>query len=212
MSWCYLFNFPSDNDTMSKNKNEPINFLSLSSAHTGASKPPLPRGIIPKSGQVICGNIDMYIDRNGNWYHQGSPIGRIELVRLFASVLKRDDDGNYWLITPAEMARIAVEDAPFLAVELFRTGDGTKQSLSLRTNLDAIITIDERHPIRITINYDTGEPTPYVVLDGTIEAKISRAVYYELVSLCVEKHHGSEILGVWSEEIFFPFGSLGATL
>ena len=197
---------------MSKNKNEPINLSSLSSARTDTSKPPMPRGIIPKPGQVICENIDMYIDRNGNWYHQGSPIRRIELVRLFASVLKRDADGDYWLITPAEMAKIAVEDVPFLAVELFRTGDGTKQNLSLRTNLDAIITINERHPIRITINYDTGEPTPYVVLDKTIEAKISRAVYYELVSLCVEKHHGSEILGVWSEKVFFSLGTLGTKL
>lgn len=197
---------------MSKKETALINLSSLSSANIHACKLAGPSGIIPKPGQVICGNIDMRIDCNGKWYHQGSPIERIELVRLFASVLQRDDDGCYWLITPAEMAQIEVEDAPFLAVELFRTGDGPKQSLFLRTNLDAIITVDESHPIRVIVNYDTGEPTPYVVLDGDIEAKISRAVYYELVSLCEEKHQGSDIFGVWSRNFFFTLGALGTRI
>jgi hypothetical protein len=106
------------------------------------------------------------------------------------------------------MAKIDVEDAPFLAVELIKTGDGRKQVLSLRTNLDQIITLDERHPIRIDINHNTGEPAPYVALDGSIEAKITRAIYYDLVSSSEKKNKGSQILGVWSKECFFPLGSL----
>lgn len=150
----------------------------------------------------------MRIDRNGTWYHQGSPIGRKELVRLFAGVLRRDDDGDYWLITPAEMARIEVEDAPFLAVELTATGDGADQVLSLRTNVDAVVTVDADHPIRVDMNPETGAPAPYAILDGGIEAKIARAVYYELVSLGVEKNHGGDLLGVWSSGVFFPLGNL----
>jgi len=122
----------------------------------------------PKPGQTVCGDIDMRIDRNGTWYHQGSPIGRKELVRLFAGVLRRDDGGDYWLITPAEMARIEVEDAPFLAVELTASGAGQEQVLSLRTNIDAVVTVDEDHSIRVDMDSETGRPSPYVVLDGGI--------------------------------------------
>jgi len=163
----------------------------------------------PRPGQTVCGDIDMRIDRNGAWFHHGSPIGRKELVKLFASVLRRDDDGDYWLITPAEMARIEVEDAPFMAVKLTTSGDGADQILSLRTNVDATVTVDSDHPIRVDMDPDTGEPSPYVVLDDAVEAKISRAVYYELVSMGVENNHNSDLLGVWSSGIFFSLGSLG---
>jgi hypothetical protein len=158
----------------------------------------------------VCGDIDMRIDRNGVWFHQGSPIGRQELVRLFAGVLRRDDDGDYWLITPAEMARIKVEDAPFLAVEMTVTGDGPDQVLALRTNVDAVVNIDEDHPLRIDTDPGTDAPMPYVVLDGGVEAKITRAVYYELVALGVEKNQGSGLLGVWSSGVFFALGQVGA--
>ncbi len=152
----------------------------------------------------------MRIDRNGTWYHQGSPIGRKELVRLFAGVLRRDDGGDYWLITPAEMARIKVEDAPFLAVELTVSGVGAQQIISFRTNVDAVVTVDGDHPIRVDMDPETGRPSPYVVMDGAVEAKIARAVYYELVSLGVEKNHGGGLLGVWSSGVFFSLGQLDA--
>ena len=194
---------------MSKNQNVPINLSSLSKDSAGAHSPAGPRGMTPRPGQTVCGDIDMRIDRNGAWFHHGSPIGRKELVKLFASVLRRDDDGDYWLITPAEMARIEVEDAPFMAVKLTTSGDGADQILSLRTNLDATVTVDSDHPIRVDMDPDTGEPSPYVVLDGAVEAKISRAVYYELVSMGVENNHNSDLLGVWSSGIFFSLGSLG---
>ena len=193
---------------MSNNKNVPINLSSLSGASSGTPPPTGPKGMTPRPGQTLCGDIDMRIDRNGTWFHKGSPIGRKELVRLFATVLRRDDDGDYWLITPAEMARITVEDAPFMAVELTVTGDGHKQILSLRTNLDAMVTVDETHPIRVDMDSDTFEPSPYVVLGGGVEAKITRAVYYELVALGVEKNHSDGLLGVWSSGKFFALGHL----
>ncbi|NQV83410.1 MAG: DUF1285 domain-containing protein, partial [Rhodospirillales bacterium] len=117
--------------------------------------------------------------------------------------------GDYWLITPAEMARITVEDAPFLAVELTVTGGGAAQILSLRTNVDAVVTVDDTHPIRIRTDPDTGMPKPYVVLGGGVEAKIARAVYYELVALATEKTPGT--FGVWSSGAFFPLSQPGET-
>jgi len=191
---------------MNKNGNEPINLSSLSgNSRVSAAAP---KGLAPKPGQTVCGDIDMRIDRDGVWFHQGSPLGRKELVRLFASVLRRDEDGDYWLVTPAEMARIEVEDAPFLAVELTASGDGAGQVLALRTNVDATVTVDAEHPIRVDIDPETQTPAPYVVLDGGVEAKIARPVYYELVSLGREKNHGAGPFGVWSSGVFFALGSL----
>ena len=83
---------------------------------------PGPAGITPRLGQIVCGNIDMRIDNQGLWHYQGSPIGRIQLVKLFSTVLRRDNVGDHWLITPVEMCRIQVDDAAFMAVELTQTG------------------------------------------------------------------------------------------
>jgi len=151
----------------------------------------------------------MRIDRDGVWYYHGSPINRKELVCLFASVLTRDADGAYWLVTPAEVCRVDVEDAPFVAVELFKCGCGREQVLSLRTNVDEIVTIDDDHVLYVDTNPETGEPSPYIVLRDTVEARVSRSVYYELVAHGVEeKVEGEHIFGVWSKETFFPMGKL----
>ena len=129
-------------------------------------------------------------------------------------LLRRDEAGDYWLITPAEAGRIEVEDAPFMAVELTLTGDGPDQVISLRTNVDKNVTVDKDHPIRVDFDPETGDPTPYVVLGGGIEARIARAVYYELVSLgqekkgTEEKGHEEKTFGVWSSGVFFPLGRL----
>ena len=201
---------------MSKNPNEPIS-LSLPAKPPAGASPngPLegphegPKGITPRPGQVVCGELDMRIGRDGVWHYNGSPIGRKELVRLFASVLRRDEAGDYWLITPAEMGRIEVEDAPFLAVELTRTGQGAEQILQLRTNVDAMVTVDKDHPIRVDIDPKTRNPSPYLVMDGCVEARITRAVYYELVAMGEEKNIGGEnIFGVSSSGAFFSLGQL----
>jgi hypothetical protein len=147
------------------------------------------------------------IARDGTWFHQGSPIGRIALAKLFATVLRRDDHGDYWLITPAERGRIAVEDAPFVAVELTVDNAGEDQILSFRTNLDDWVAAGPSHPIRVADL--SGEPAPYIVVRDRLEARIARAVFYELVGLATERatEQGIE-LGVWSDHVFFPLGTI----
>ena len=154
------------------------------------------------------------IKRCGTWLYRGSPIGRKELVCLFSSVLKREADGSYWLETPFERGRIQVEDTPWVAVELDWTGLGRDQRLSFRTNVDQVVTAGPDFPIRVAHNVLTCEPTPYIRIRGepglpAMEARIGRAVYYELVALAVpEVVAGRRMLGVWSQRQFFPLGEL----
>jgi uncharacterized protein len=166
----------------------------------------------PHRVPVECGDLPFLIRRDGTWLYRGSSIDRKELVCLFASVLRRDADGEWWLHTPAERGRIEVEDAPFVAVELDWGGDGRRQTLSFRTNVDQVITAGPHHPIRMSHDLLTCEPTPYILVrdgDGAhgIEARINRAVYYELVALAVPEYVGPHLmLGVWSSGVFFPLG------
>jgi hypothetical protein len=162
-----------------------------------------------------CGDLPFLIRRDGTWMYRGTPINRKELVCLFASVLRREADGSWWLQTPAERGRIEVEDAPFVAVELDWAGDGQHQVLSFRTNIDEVVTAGPEHPIRISHDIITCEPTPYILIrPGAaghlgVEARINRATYYELVALAVPRWVGSRrVLGVWSEGRFFSLGDL----
>ena len=161
-----------------------------------------------------CGNLPFVIRRDGTWLYRGSPIGRKEMVCLFASVLKRATDGTYWLETPVERGRIEVEDVPFVAVELDWTGSGRDQRLSFRTNIDEVVTAGAEHPIRVAHDLLTCRPTPYLLVrPGTegpgIEARIGRAVYYELAALAEPGWIGCRrALGVWSCRRFFPLGEL----
>lgn len=163
----------------------------------------------PRRPPVDCGDLPFLIRRDGTWLYRGSPIDRKELVCLFSSVLKREPDGSYWLETPAERGRIEVEDVPFVAVELDWNGDGHHQSLSFRTNVDEVVTAGPDHPIRVAHDILTCEPTPYILVRPGIEARINRAVYYELVALGVPEWVGCRrMLGVWSCGKFFPLGEL----
>lgn len=174
-----------------------------------ALTPPAPR----RQREVrSCGDLAIRIARDGTWHYQGSPIRRKPLVCLFASCLTREADGSFWLVTPAERGRIIVDDAPFVAVELFVSGEGTNQVLSFRTNVDEVIEAGPAHPIRIFHDSVSRSLTPYLhVRDGRgrlpIEARIERSVYYELVALAVpERVNGEPLLGVWSSGLFFPLG------
>jgi uncharacterized protein len=158
-----------------------------------------------KPDASVCGDFGIRIARDGTWFYHGSPIGRKQLVKLFAKVLRRDEAGQYWLITPVERGTIVVDDAPFIAVELSMTGTGKEQRLTLRTNLDDEVTVDRAHPIRVVENTDTGEPSPYVLVRDNLEALIARAVFYQLVDLGVEE---SGRFGVWSSGTFFTLGEL----
>ena len=164
--------------------------------------------------QVECGDLPFLIRRDGTWLYRGSPITRKEMVCLFSGILKRHADGSFWLENPVERGRIEVEDAPFVAVEMDWTGDERDQVLSFRTNIDQVVTAGPDHPIRVAHDMLTCEPTPYVrVREGEgaapIEARIGRAVYYELVALAVPRIvHGHRVLGVWSRGCFFSLGHL----
>ena len=158
-------------------------------------------------GPELCGDIDIRIGRDGTWFYHGSPIGRKPLVKLFASVLQRDDVGDYWLITPVEKARIRVDDAPFTAVEMTVAGSGIAQTLSFRTNIDETVVAGPDHPIRVEIDPKTGEPAPYVHVREGLDALIVRAVFYDLVEIGVERTVDAQaMLGVWSNGAFFPIG------
>ena len=162
-------------------------------------------------GAAICGDFGIAISRDGTWYYHGSPIGRKPLVKLFASVLRRESDDDYWLVTPVERGRILVEDAPFTAVEVTAEGEGRGQILRFRTNLDDEIEAGPEHPIRVDHDLASGEPSPYVHVRDRLEARILRPVYYHLVELGGEESvDGEPMFGVWSNGRFFPLGSLEA--
>ena len=166
-------------------------------------------GQLDDKGRFLCGNLDIHIDRDGTWFYHGTPIGRNELVRLFASVLHRDAENRYWLVTPAEKGEIIVEDAPFMAVEFSANGQGKEQSLEFRTNIDEFVQASTTHPLRFSENIETGEPSPYILVRKNLEAKLTRSVYYQLVDLgVVERLSGDKIFGVWSNEEFFKIGRL----
>lgn len=176
----------------------------------GKRKAPAAKGANPEAsgGPQLCGDIDMRIARDGTWHYMGSPIGRQALVRLFASVLQRDDTGDYWLVTPAEMCRIRVDDAPFTAVEMRATGSGRDQVLEFRTNVDDMVTAGRENPIRVEIDSDSGEPAPYIRVRDGLDALIVRSVFYDLVELGEEREvDGGKRLGIWSNGEFFEIGS-----
>ena len=180
----------------------PIGLASLQrEASTGRGLPP-----VDKWHPAHCGDIAIRIARDGTWFHEGTPIGRKELVRLFSTILRKDEDG-FVLVTPAEKMRIVVEDAPFLAVLLDVEGTGSAQKLSFTTNVGDVTVADAVNPIRVETDPQTNEPAPYVHVRNGLEARISRTVFYALVDLSMPgegEHTG--FLGVWSGGQFFRLG------
>ena len=156
----------------------------------------------------LCGDFNMRIDRNGQWYYLGSPIGRLALVKLFSTVLRRDADGVHWLTTPVENGRIEVEDAAFIAVELIVEGTGRNQIIRFRTNVDDTVTLDDAHSLRVVHDAASGEPRPYIHVRKGLEARLARSVYYHLVEIGEEAEDENGTFGVWSSGQFFPLGSL----
>ena len=138
---------------------------------------------IPQDGQDKA---PFFISSNGTWFYQGSPISRKSLVKLFASVLRREEDGSFWLVTPVERVAVAVADAPFMVIRANRTNSGSTQKLELFTNTDDTIVVDVEHPIYVETNPATGEPAPYAIVRNGLRGRITRSVFYDLV--------------IWSEE------------
>lgn len=155
----------------------------------------------------FCGDLDMRIAVDGTWYYMGTPIGRPALVRLFSTILRRDPDGKYYLVTPVEKVGIRVDDAPFVAVRVDRSGEGPGQILQFTTNAGDTVTANADYPLRVETRADDQTPRPYIRIRGALDALVSRAVFYELVDMAEEREtaHGRE-LGVSSEAAYFPLG------
>jgi hypothetical protein len=155
----------------------------------------------------FCGQIDMRIARDGRWHYMGTPIPRPAMVKLFSSILRREPDDSFVLVTPAEKCQIRVDDAPFLAVEMTVAGEGKDRLIAFRTNVDDVVPLDAEHPLRIAVNPQSGEPAPYVLVRDRLEALIARPVYYQLVDMAEERTTGERtILGVQSAGRFFELG------
>lgn len=148
----------------------------------------------------FCGDIDMRIRRDGSWDYMGTPITRERMVKLFSTILRRDGD-DYFLVTPVEKVGIRVDDAPFVAIEM-----GIKDDhIYFRTNVDDHVKVDKTHPIYVSINEDTGEPSPYVRVRGRLDALLTRSVYYQLAEHAVEQNGE---YGIISGKVFFPIGNV----
>ena len=150
----------------------------------------------------FCGDLDMRIAGDGTWFYMGTPIGRPALVRLFSTILKRED-GKHFLVTPVEKVGIRVDDAPFLAVEMVRENDGQDRLLRFRTNVDDWVMCDSAHRLRFEAAADGGL-TPYLHVRSDLWAKVTRSLYYDLVEMGEELVvDGREMFGVMSSGEFF---------
>lgn len=168
---------------------------------TGSGLPP-----VEKWNPENCANTHMQILRDGTWMHEGSPIGRKRLVRLFSTVLRKDEDGRTWLVTPVEKVLVQVDVAHFIAGTVDRMGDGEAQELFFTTNVGDVVLADADHPVTVATDPETLEPLPLLLVRGRLQALISRPAFYQLVEWA-EEQDGA--LGIWSRKSFFPLGPKG---
>jgi len=178
-------------------------------AIAGAVGKAAPKGAPPVHlwNPPFCGDLEMRIAADGTWYYYGTPIGRPALVKLFASVLKREGD-KYYLVTPVEKCGIVVEDAPFLAVELEAEAPARQQVLHFRTNVDDWVACGAQHALRFEPEPETGGLKPYLHVRSNLWAKVTRALYYDLVELAEERDVGGQrMFGVASGAEFFAMQS-----
>lgn len=168
----------------------------------GAELPP-----VEKWNPEGARDIGMEIRADGSWWHEGGEIKRDSLVKLFARILRKDADGQTFLVTPYEKVIVKVEDAPFLAGRLDVLGTpGPDQEIGFVTTVGDVTIAGPDRPIRVETDPETGEPSPYVLVRGRLEAKLARSVFYELVDLAEPAPNDSNLLGVWSKGSFFPLG------
>ncbi len=152
-----------------------------------------------------CGDLDMRIASDGTWFHEGSPITRPAMVKMFSNILRKDGD-DYMLVTPVEKVGITVEDAPFITEDFEVSGDGNTQVLTFETHVGDFAAAGPDNPIRVVIDPDTDEPAPYVTVRANLEARITRKAFYRLVELASHQDiNGQSMFGVMSSGVFFPF-------
>lgn len=149
-----------------------------------------------------CGDIGLKITADGVWHYRESPIHRERLVKLFARVLRREENGRHYLVTPVEKVDVHVEDAAFIAVEMECRGAGPDQTLVFRTNLDDVVVCGPQRPLRFQLGPD-GSCRPYVVVRGRLEALVSRALTHDLLQLAIETQTDGGAIGIWSDGAFF---------
>ncbi len=172
-----------------------------SAARAAAKQGPAP---VHLWNPAFCGDIDMRIARDGTWYYLGTPIGRPELVKLFARIIRKDGD-DYFLVTPGEKVGISVDDAPFVAVDFEHCDDANGGTLVFTTNVGDRVSAGPEHPIRVLRDADTGEPSPYVHVRANLDALIDRKSFYRLVELGEHGFHaGERWFGLRSGGMFFP--------
>lgn len=175
--------------------------LSLSEIARLAEEKKLPP--VDKWNPSHCGDSLMRIARDGTWFHEGAPITRPALVRLFSTVLRREPDGRHVLVTPVEKLDIDVEDAAFTAVELKSEGEGRKRRLAFRLNTGDVVVAGPEHPLHV-VNKADG-PHPYLRVRGGLEALVTRSVYYELVEIALVEE--ADPPGIWSDGVFLPLAA-----
>lgn len=178
-------------------------------AHDDATSGPATkeRGIPPveRWNPDFCGDLDMEIRADGTWYYMGTLIGRPQLVRLFSTVLRKDEDGKTYLVTPVEKVGIRVEDAHFIAVEMQVLGEGDARKLIFRTNVGDVVEVDEARPLRFVVEAESGGLKPYINVRGRLEALVARSVMYELVALGEDVEvDGVIMFAVRSNGVVFP--------
>ena len=180
---------------------EDLSGLSLAEIARLAAEKKLPP--VERWNPSHCGDSGMRIARDGTWYHDGAPIGRQAMVRLFSTILRREPDGRHVLVTPVEKLDIAVEDAAFVAVEVKSEGEGRERRLAFRLNTGDIVVAGAERPL--VFRSAPEGPHPYLAVRGGLEALVARPVYYELASLALAE--GAEPAGLWSDGAFFPMDS-----
>ncbi len=166
---------------------------------SGQSGPPIGTWNPP-----LTGHSKVRIAADGQWFHDGTQITRENLIRVFATILRREADGSYVLVTPVEKQTVDVEDAPLLAVEVKSEGSGQARALAFRLNVDGLVVAGPSHALRFSGNADA--PAPYVSVRPGIDARIVRAPFYEMVEWALEE--ASDPLGLWSGGSFFSMAAI----
>lgn len=176
------------------------------STDAGKGLPPL-----EKWHPELSGDIDIRISRDGQWLYKGEPLAREAIVRLFSTILRREQDGEYYLVTPVEKWRIVVEDSPLLAHTLEAEGEGESQTLTLTTNVGETLTIGEQHPLVVGTYAAGDEPRPVIKVRHGLEARLVTSAFYDLADRVVERKlsDDSAVLGVWSGGNFYEIGRGG---
>ena len=187
---------------MTKEINTSSLFQSILEAQKDNELPPVENWNPP-----LCENVDMKISRDGKWFFKNSPIGREKMVKLFSTVIRFDDDGFYYLVTPVEKIQLKVEDKPFVIKTFNKEIIDGKEFFLFQTNVDDIVTLTSKNPLRVEINKGTQEPSPYILVRKNLEALISRNVFYQLVEEA-KLNSKTQELEIYSGNEIFTLGKV----